>query len=430
MKYFNSVLFFSFLLLLINCKNDDDLMMQEEEENIILTENIDLYNGDLVENSLVLAVENGGNKSYLVDKSGTKVKEWNFDSNLGNDLEVMPDGRLLGMFKATNPNITFGGFGGVIKIIDLDGTTDWEYTYSTEDYIAHHDVEMLPNGNILFLAWEKVSMLDAQQQGIDTTVDIYPETLIEVDPTTNQIVWKWNSYDHMIQDQHSDLPNFGSVSEHPNLLNLNYFMIPNGDIMHANGIDYDEQNDIIYMSVNFYSEIWVIDHSTTTLEASTDLGGNYNKGGNLLYRFGNPEVYNNTAGQRLFYNNHFPNLLEDGVPGDGNVLVYVNGSNTSQSSVYELQMPTTFNLLPGINNEPQLVWSYTNPDLFYGRICGADRLQNGNTLICEGDYGFWEITPSGDTAWKYTGLDNEQFWRCYGYDYNDSAILSLDINFE
>lgn len=428
MKNLYSIFLLCVVLLFSNCKNDDDSMTQQEEQEVILTDNIEVYNGDKVENSLVLAVENGGTTSYLVNKSGDKVKEWNFSDNLGNDLEIMPNGQLLGMFKDSSPSINFGGFGGIIKIINPDGTIDWEYTYSTEDYIAHHDAEMLPNGNVLFLAWEKVGMLDAQQQGIDTTVDIYPETLIEVNPTTNQIVWKWDSYDHKIQDQHPNLPNFGSVNGNPNLLDLNYFMIANGDIMHANGIDYDEDKDIIYMTVNNYSEIWVIDHSTTTLEASSDSGGNYNKGGNLLYRFGNPEVYKNTFGQRVFYKNHFPNLLEDGVPGEGNVLVFVNGSNTTQSTVYELQMPDTFNLIPDTNNEPLLVWSYTHPDMFYGRICGADRLQNGNTLICEGDYGFWEITPSKEIAWKYTGLDNEQFWRCYGYNYNDPEIVSLDLD--
>lgn len=425
MKSLNYILLL-ILLLFSSCKNDDDIIL---EEALNLTDNIEVYNTNYVENSLVFAVENGGNKSYLLNKSGNKIKEWTFNDNLGNDLEIMPDGKLLGMFKVTNPNVNFGGYGGIIKIINIDGTIDWEYTYSSENHLAHHDVEMLPNGNVLFLAWEKVSMLDAQQQGIDTTVDLYPETLVEVNPTTNQVVWKWNSFDQMIQDQHSNLPNFGSVSDNPNLINLNYFMLNNGDIMHANGIDYDEQNDIIYMSVNQYSEVWVIDHSTSTLEASTNIGGNYNKGGNLIYRFGNPEAYNNTFGNRLFYNNHFPNLLENNVPGEGNVLVFVNGSNTTQSSVYELKMPDILNLTPNINNEPQLVWSYTNSELHYGRISGAVRLQNGNTLICEGDYGFWEITPSKEIAWKYSSLGTTQFWRCYGYDYDDSEILNLDIEF-
>ena len=127
----------------------------------------------------------------------------------------------------------------------------------------------------------------------------------------------------------------------PNKIDINYsidnppggsFFI-NGDIMHANGLDYDPINDVIYLSVNYYDEIWVIDHSTTTAEAQSDNGGYYNHGGDLIYRFGNPNTYN-SLGDKIFDKNHFPNLLEDGVPGEGNVLVYVNGNSTEQSIIY------------------------------------------------------------------------------------------------
>ena len=69
--------------------------------------------------------------------------------------------------------------------------------------------------------------------------------------------------------------------------------------MHANGLDYDEANDVIYLSVYYYDEVWVIDHSTTTSEAQSSAGGNYNKGGDLIYRFGNPNTYN-SLGNKIF----------------------------------------------------------------------------------------------------------------------------------
>ena len=116
-------------------------------------------------------------------------------------------------------------------------------------------------------------------------------------------------------------PNFGVINENPQRIDFNYNEMVDGDLMHANGIDYDSTNDVIYMSDNFYSEVWVIDHSTNTAEATTNAGGNYNKGGNLLYRFGNPEAYKNPLGERLFYSNHFPNLLEGNEPGAGNILI-------------------------------------------------------------------------------------------------------------
>ncbi|WP_033961110.1 aryl-sulfate sulfotransferase [Psychroserpens jangbogonensis] len=418
------IVLFILILCFFGCSDDDD------SGSIIqpnLTENVEVYEEDLLENSLVLAVENGGNTSYLLNKQGHRVYQWDFDTNLGNDLEILPDGKLIGMFKVFGPEISFGGAGGTVKILNLNSGVDWQYTYATNNHIAHHDVELLPNGNVLFIAWERVEGLIAQINGVNVTDDIFPETLVEVNPTTNQIVWKWNSFDHIIQDFESSDLNFGIISENPQLIDINYNSSANGgDIMHANGIDYDDTNDVIYLSVNNYSEIWVIDHSTTTTEASSNSGGNYNKGGDLVYRFGNPETYNN-IGNRLFYNNHFPNLIEKDVPGKDNMLVFVNKDNDEeQSAVYELDLPDTFNLLPNTNNEPNVVWEFTDPTMYSRIISGAVRLKNGNTLICEGAYGFWEITQDGLVAWKYNS-QNTNMWRAYNYYLDDNALSDFDL---
>lgn len=424
-KYLAIPLCLVFSFLSLGCKNDDDNSPPDDVE-VVLTDNVEVYNQDLIDNGFILAVENGGTSSYLLAKNGNKVKEWTFEDNLGNDLQLLPSGKLLGMFKTQTPDVSFGGFGGLIKIINSEGETEWEYLHASNNFIAHHDVEMLPNGNVLFISWERISSFIGPQEGVASSVDIFPETLIEINPNTDEIVWEWRSFDHIIQDVLPDANNFGDVSDNPQLIDINYNNADNGDIMHANGIDYDPVNDVIFLSVNFYHEIWVIDHSTTTAEAATDSGGNYNKGGNLLYRFGNPEAYQNTAGTRLFYNNHFPNYLQSDQPGAGNVLVYGNGNDISQSTVYELQMPQNYELTPNVDNEPNIVWSFTDEDLFFGRISGADRLENGNTIISEGDYGFWEVTPDGSVAWKYNGF-GPNYWRCYGFSPNDIEILDLNL---
>ncbi|MGC8644373.1 MAG: hypothetical protein ACP5XB_31305, partial [Isosphaeraceae bacterium] len=49
--------------------------------------------------------------------------------------------------------------------------------------------------------------------------------------------------------------------------------------------------DQILLSVHSFSEIWIIDHGTTTAEAATHKGGRSGKGGDLLYRWGNPQAY-------------------------------------------------------------------------------------------------------------------------------------------
>lgn len=417
-------------LVLSNCTSKTvDNNSDPDSEDPILTSNITVYEPALMHNnSVVLAIENGGTTAYLVNREGEKLFIWNFPYNLGNDLELLPNGNVLGMFKSADPQITFGGWGGLVKIIAPDGSVVWEYDVHSENFIGHHDVEMLPNGNVLILLWEKITAAEAQQSAANTDVDVFTEKLIEVDPDTDEVVWEWRSWDHFIQDVDSNLSNFGSVSENPQRININYRDEVHGAFMHANGIDYDSEKDVIYISINLYSEVWVIDHSTTTEEATSTSGGNFNKGGDLLYRFGNPSAYNNSMGEIRFDKNHFPNLLENGEIGEGNMLVYANGISAGQSTVYELQLPEVFALVPNQDNEPLVIWSFTDPNMFSDKLSGAVRLSNGNTLICEGDFGYWEITPNGDIAWQYDGM-GPNFWRGYVYDNDHPALPLLGLIF-
>jgi hypothetical protein len=411
------------IFLQISCKSNDDLI--EEKEEVVLTEQIKIYDKDKLEKSLVFGINNGGKSAFLINKEGQLLKEWKFDRFLGNDLIILPNGKLLGIFKADNLSFSFGGFGGVIRIINTDGTIDWEFNYHSDNYLAHHDIEMLPNGNILIMVWERINNIKAQQMGVNVTNDLFTEALIEVNPSNNEIVWEWHSIDHLVQDIDSSLPNFGVVKDSPQLINHNYALREDGDIFHANGIDYDPVKDVIYISVNFYSEVWVIDHSTNSEESKSHSGGNYNKGGDLIYRFGNPETYNNNIGKRLFYNNHFPNYLQNDEIGAGNILIFNNNFNTEQSIVHELKMPAQFKLTPDFDNEPIEVWNFTSPDLYNMRISGAVRLKNGSTLICEGDYGFWEVTTEKEVVWKFNDVGN--FWRAYSYLETDPEIINLKL---
>ncbi|WP_046743684.1 aryl-sulfate sulfotransferase [Kordia zhangzhouensis] len=420
------------LFAIASCANDDSNIITPEGENpnpdpVNLAPEVEIYNADKIHNNLTLAVNAGDNSAFLLNKTGQKVKEFTFDEPLGNDLEILPNGKILGVFKDPNAQIQFGGYGGIVKIMNINGTVEWEYTLSNADFVIHHDVEMLPNGNVLLLVWERIPEAIASSQGSTNPGDIYPEKLIEIDPNTDTIVWEWRSYDHIIQDDNPSLPNFGNVSQHPHKININYNPIANGDIMHGNGIDYDANKDVIYLSINFFSEVWVIDHSTTTSEAATGSGGNYGKGGDLVYRFGNPRAYDNMMGEVRGDRNHYPNLLEDGVQGEGNILLYVNGFAEGVSTVYELEMPTTFSLTPDTDNEPNVVWFYKNPAIFSGKISGAERLTNGNTLICEGDFGFWEVTPTKELVWRYNGGNGSFFWRAYDYDVDDPVLAGFGL---
>lgn len=395
------------------------------------TGNVLVYDEEKIFDGYVLVNDASDNRVYLMTKEGKIRYEWELPSNIGNDAELLENGKLLVALTDENAFYDVGGFGGRIQIINPDRSVEWDFLYSTEDYISHHDIEMLPNGNVLILAWQKRSKEDALQAGYDGIPDnelLLLESLIEVNPENNDIVWEWYSWDHIIQDFDDTKDNFGDIAENPQLIDLNFHDDDRGDIMHANGLDYDPVNDLIYLSVNFYSEVWVIDHSTTTEEAATNSGGNYNKGGDLVYRFGNPLAYKNETGTRLFYNNHFPNYLDSDEIGAGNLLIYMNGNNGSQqqSHVYELNLPDSFTLLPENDNEPTIEWEFTDAELYSPIVSGAVRLPNGNTLIAEGRYGYWEVTESGEVVWLFEG--NKLFWRGYSYPKDHPGVLLLELN--
>ena len=376
---------------------------------------------------LVLVAGNGGKKIALINKTGHSLHTWNLQHPLGNDFQLLPNGDILAMFKINttlNPNLTFGGFGGSVQIIGPDGEIKWQFDDLINDtMLPHHDVELLPNGNILVMVWESLNQSDAADLGIDCVTDLAYESIYEVNVTSNSIEWKWRSIDHYIQDRHPDKPNFGNITSNAHKIDFNLNTnhpkhSRSGDIMHANGIDYDEENNLIYLSVNFYNEVWVIDHSTTIEQASNHTGGNYGKGGDLVYRFGNSAAYQSNE-SIIFSKVHFPNLIENpDILGYGNILVFSNGLYNI-STVFELSLPVSD--YPTMT-PPEIVWSYSNENLFAGIVSGADRGRNNNTYIAEGDYGVWEVTPDGEIAWKYM---RGPTWRAYVHYHDEPGVQAL-----
>jgi hypothetical protein len=184
--------------------------------------------------------------------------------------------------------------------------------------------------------------------------------------------------------------------------------------MHSNAVSYNAEFDQVMLSVLEFSEIWIIDHSTTTAEAAGHSGGRQGKGGDLLYRWGNPRAYRagTTKDQRLF-GQHNAHWIPKGLPGEGHVLVFNNGRRRiggAYSSVDELVLPVDadgrYAHKPGEAFGPdQPIWSYAAPkraDFYAEFISGAHRLPNGNTFICSGPNGtIFEVTPEKDVVWKY-----------------------------
>jgi hypothetical protein len=172
--------------------------------------------------------------------------------------------------------------------------------------------------------------------------------------------------------------------------------------------------DQIVLSVHNFSEIWVIDHSTTTAEASGHTGGNSGMRGDLLYRWGNPGAYDRGgSGDRELFAQHDSQWIEPDCPGAENILIFNDGGGRpggNYSSVDEIEPPVDeygdYELEPDSPYGPAgILWSYTAdpPSGFFAQnVSGAQRLPNGNTLICDGPHGtFFEVTPAMDTVWMY-----------------------------
>jgi|GEM_PF-1112675 len=386
------------------------------------------------------------NITYLIDNSGEILHTWESEHKPGLAAYLLENGSLLRTGCGVN-NPTFpGGFGagGIVQKIDWNGTVVWEFEYSSDQYLLHHDIEPLSNGNVLMIAWEYKTAEEAIEAGRDPDSlgqgALWLDHVIEVEPngtTGCNIVWEWHVWDHLIQDFNSSKGNYGVVADCPELMDINFVRDRiSQDLTHINSIDYNEELDQILLSVKLTHEIWVIDHSTTTEEAAGHTGGNSGKGGDILYRWGNPQAYRaGNASDQKFFAQHDATWIKSDGPREGNILVFNNGRNRPEgaySSVDEIVPPfngnSSYFLTSGLAYGPEeQMWIYTAEimtDLYSAGISGAQRLPNGNTLICSGSDGwFFEVTQEKEIVWEYInsfpdeGRNNVFKIRRYGRDF-------------
>lgn len=361
--------------------------------------------------------------TYLTDMDNNVVWSWDSDYTPGLAAYLLEDGSLLRAGYVGNEEFEIPGAGGIIQIIAPDGEVTWEYEYSSDEHLQHHDIEMLPNGNILLVAWEKedseAAAAAGRAPGNTTPEGVLTDSIIEVKPTGDgggEVVWEWHAWDHLVQDTDESLENYGEVAEHPELIDVNYIGAPGSrhEWTHFNSVTYNAELDQIMVSVRSFSEIWVIDHSTTTEEAAGHTGGASGKGGDLLYRWGNPSAYGRgDLGEEQLFVQHCARWIPEGYPGTGDIVVFNNGTGRPEgkySTVTQFTPPVTtegtYELTgeePYGPTEPSWTWEADPPDSFYASVVSsAQRLPNGNTLIANGPAGlFLEVDADGNTVWEW-----------------------------
>ena len=347
--------------------------------------------------------------------------------------------------------------------IDPEGNVVWDYRFA-----QHHEILKIPNGNVLLLSSQNVSLDEAVALGANP--DSLPcsdspfmatmrgTAIVEArptGPTSAEVVWRWSIFDHLIQDFDREKPNYGVVSDHPERIDINFALAEASceqegnrsafiDWTHANALDYNAELDQIIVTVRHHSEVWIIDRSVSAKEARGSVGGNAGRGGDLLYRWGNPRAHGagTPADQRLFFP-HAAHWIPDGSPGAGNVLIFNNGNEypgfeRGYSSVDEIALPYDgydYRLDAGSAYGPnEIVWTYVAepPESFYAdHSANAQRLPNGNTLIADAPSGrIFEVTPNGKTVWDFANPVPDEIrtvYRAYRYPPDHPGLQGLDL---
>ena len=328
----------------------------------------------------------------------------------------------------------------------------------------------MPNGNVLMVVWDKKTADEAIAAGRKKELVsdyLLPDSVVEIKPTgktTGEVVWEWHLWDHLVQDHDSTKANYGDVAAHPELVDINFVessMGPgpapaparskspprrpprprtpakkaeaaklkslgyvgsptqrsqriNPDWTHVNSVDYNaaarpdrDQRARIQRDLDHRPQ----HHDGRGRRPHRRATG---KGGDLLYRWGNPRVYRaGTKADQTLFAQHNAHWIPPGFPGEGHMLVFNNGGRRpdgSYSSVDELVLPVDaqgrYALEPGKAFGPkEPIWSYSAPkksDFYAFFISGAHRLPNGNTMICSGPNGtLFEVTPEKEVVWKY-----------------------------
>ena len=430
--------------------NDDNVAVKDQlrtapEEDV---PSIDTGPANEAMEGFVLIAPLRSTETYLLNAGKQVVHGWKSDHPPTGTAYLMENGDLLrGARDPEFKHFRGGGIGLMVERYNWDGELLWSFRYADEDRCFHHDIEPLPNGNLLMIAWERKSKDEAIAQGRDPELlkdDLWPDHVIEIQPdgpTGGNIVWQWHMWDHLVQDFDREKPNFGVIYEHPELIDLNNVgstppATPEelrklravgytgggdddsdddrrgkSDWMHTNSIHYNPVLDQIALSAKNFSEIWIIDHSTTTAEAASHRGGKSGKGGDLLYRWGNPWAYKSgTIEDKKLFDQHDVRWIPSRVPGAGHITAFNNGQGRKYSSIIEIETPLDENGEYFLDDQGrfgpyELSWEYAaeNQKDFYSHfISGAARLPNGNTFICEGATGrYFEVNSEGKILWEH-----------------------------
>ena len=341
---------------------------------------------------------------YLMDNEGRIIRTWEIESTGGVlDAHLLDNGHLV-VVAGPRSDTSSRQYVGSIREYTWDNAFVWEILFDHRVFRQHHAIDVLPNGNILAIGRKSRSLDEAIEMGLRpqalaSSSDVRPDTIVEIDRSNSELVWRWDVWDHLVQDLDAGLPNYGQIAQHPQRIDINYQ--PASDWMHTNAVHYHPEWDQIVISVRNFNEFWIIDHSASTAEAAGPAG-------DLLWRWGNPAVYQqgDPVADRQLFGQHDVQWIENGLPGAGNILIFnnqnIDADGEKYSSVLELKPPLRPDGSYDWGQGAEIVWSYRADGFYSSHVSGAQRLPNGNTLITEGMRGrLIEVSADGEVVWEF-----------------------------
>ena len=292
---------------------------------------------------------------YLIDLDGNVVHTWDAPYSPGLYGYLTERGTLVYNGRSPQAGNDFLSQlpwkGGVLLEMDWNGRVLWE----VQNPDHHHDGRLLRNGNVALLCMAAIPRTLASRvvgglPGTENNGDMYADYLLEM-TTAGKVVWEWRSWEHL--DPEKD--------------HIDYAAEHRAEWTHGNTVAELASGDLI-VSFRNISTVAIIERSS----------------GKISWKVGPPLVAQQHAPEEL------PN---------SNLLIFDNCTHRSDH-------PIPFSRVIEIDRvSKQMTWSYQERpaiDFFSPFISNAQRLANGNTLVCEGNFGrLFEVTFQGNLVWEF-----------------------------
>ena len=95
----------------------------EAEDDFIPEGTVELLDESKVDNNYILVNDAKSNRVFLMDKQARLLYEWELTNNIGNDVFLLPNGKLLASLESDEPKIKFNILTSFFNFLVLENQT-------------------------------------------------------------------------------------------------------------------------------------------------------------------------------------------------------------------------------------------------------------------------------------------------------------------